>query len=65
MLLRFIAFLLYISYCAVDEDYIIKCINKLNAKQKAFPTVCINENKIIFIRLSTAFYANTASFIAK
>lgn len=64
MLPRFIAFSLYISYCAVDEDHIIKCINKLNAKQKAFPTVCIDENKIS-LRWSIAFYANTASFIAK
>lgn len=49
MLPRILASLLYISYCAVHEDYIIKCINKLDADQEVFPTVCIDENKMIVI----------------
>lgn len=51
MLPRIIAFLLNISYCAVHEDYTIKCIKKLDAKHKVFPTVCINENKIDLYKL--------------
>lgn len=46
MLPRITASLLNTSYHAVHEDYIIKCINKLDAKHKVFPTVCIDENKI-------------------
>lgn len=42
MLPRIIASLRNISYCAVHEDYIIKCINKLDAKHKVFHTACID-----------------------
>lgn len=52
MLPRITASLLNISYCAVNEDYIIKCITKLDAKHKVFPTLCVDENKIDLLKMN-------------
>lgn len=51
MLPRITASLLNISYCAVHEEYIIKCINRLDARHKESPIACTDENKLKYLIL--------------